>query len=404
MGKTFVGFGFGAIQGGLFLPEAYRSGNFSRLVVSEIDSTAVEQIRQSAGTYACNGAEPDHVRLVEVSGLEILNPLIPKDREKLVDAIVFANELCTALPSYTLYDAGGKASVASLLAEGLQKKLHNSDSPPAVVYAAENDGRAAARLQEACNKYVSTSLDGKVSFSETVIAKMCSVVTDSKRIAEEKLAEVTPGSSKSFLVEAFDQILIEEKTPSGFDRGITQFIPKLDLDPFALTKFHGHNAIHYCLGIKAREQGMSFMHEVRQDPALMDWAKEAFVKEAGVGLRHKFSGFPDGLFSETGFSEYAEDALQRMVNPYLRDPIDRVTRDPIRKLGWDDRLIGSIRYAVNAGVNPQRMLDVARKGLEEIQMTKNTQTLQAALDLAWHDQAGGEEMESIRKNILTPVS
>jgi hypothetical protein len=83
MGKTFVGFGFGAIQGGLFLPEAYRSGNFSRLVVSEIDSTSVEQIRKSKGNYACNVAEPDHVRLEEVSGLEILNPLIPEDREKL---------------------------------------------------------------------------------------------------------------------------------------------------------------------------------------------------------------------------------------------------------------------------------------------------------------------------------
>jgi len=403
MGKTFVGFGFGAIQGGLFLPEAYRSGNFSRLVVSEIDSTAVEQIRKSAGNYACNVAEPDHVRLEEVSGLEILNPLIPADREKLVEAIASANELCTALPSYTLYDAGGQASVASLLAEGLQKKLHNTDRPAAVVYAAENDGRAAARLQEACNKYVSTSLDGKVSFSETVIAKMCSVVTDSKRITEEKLAEVTPGSSKSFLVEAFDQILIEEKTPSGFDRGITRFIPKLDLDPFALTKFHGHNAIHYCLGIKAREQGMSFMHEARQDPALMDWAKEAFVKEAGVGLRYKFTGLTDDLFSELGFSEYAEDALERMVNPYLRDPIDRVTRDPIRKLGWDDRLVGSIRYAVKAGVHPQKMVEAARKGLEEIREMKNTQNLQSALDLAWQGEPVVEEMKSIRSIILSAL-
>jgi mannitol-1-phosphate 5-dehydrogenase len=373
-------------------------------VVSEIDSTSVEQIRKSKGNYACNVAEPDYVRLEEVSGLEILNPLIPEDREKLVDAIASANELCTALPSYTLYDAGGKASVASLLAEGLQEKLHNRDSPPAVVYAAENDGRAAARLQEACNKYVSTSLDGKVSFSETVIAKMCSVVMDSKRITEEKLAEVTPGSSKSFLVEAFDQILIEEKTPSGFDRGITRFIPKLDLDPFALTKFHGHNAIHYCLGIKAREQGMSFMHEARQDPALMDWAKEAFVNEAGVGLRNQFSGFPDVLFSEKGFAEYAEDALHRMVNPYLRDPIDRVTRDPIRKLGWDDRLVGSIRYAIKAGVNPQKMLEVARRGLEEIKEVKNTQDLQSALNLAWQDQAMVEEMESFRNIILRVAS
>ena len=404
MSKTFVGFGFGAIQGGLFLPEAYRSGNFSRLVVSEIDPLSVEQIRKAAGRYTCNVAEPDHIRLVEVSGLEILNPLIPVARENLVDAIASANELCTALPSYTLYDAGGQASVASLLAEGLQKKLHNTDMPPAVVYAAENDGRAATRLQQACMTHLPAPLDRKVSFSETVIAKMCSVVTDPARITDENLAEVTPDCSKSFLVEAFDQILVEEKVPDGFERGISQFIPKPDLDPFALTKFHGHNAIHYCLGIKAREQGMHYMHEAGQDPALMDWTKEAFINEAGLGLRNQFRDFPDKLFSEDGFSEYAEDALKRMINPHLRDPVSRVTRDPIRKLGWDDRLIGSIRYALDAGVEPQKMIEAARMGLEEIRVLKNIQNLEAALDLAWHKQAGREEIESIRKIILTLVS
>jgi hypothetical protein len=33
---TFVGFGFGAIQAGLFLYEAWRSGNFDRLFVAEV--------------------------------------------------------------------------------------------------------------------------------------------------------------------------------------------------------------------------------------------------------------------------------------------------------------------------------------------------------------------------------
>ena len=109
MSKTFVGFGFGAIQGGLFLPEAFRSGNFSRLVVSEIEPDSVSQIRQAGGgSYFCNVAEADHVRLEEITGLEIFNPLVPADREKLVDAVACANELCTALPSYTLYDAGGR--------------------------------------------------------------------------------------------------------------------------------------------------------------------------------------------------------------------------------------------------------------------------------------------------------
>ena len=399
MSKTFVGFGFGAIQGGLFLPEAFRSGNFSRLVVSEIEAKTVECIRSSDGSYSCNVAESDHVRVEEISGLEIFNPLVPSEREKLVDAVASANELCTALPSYTLYDVG-EASVASLLSEGLQRKLNNPLLPPAVVYAAENDSRAASRLQEACRKYLSNSLDEKVTFSETVIAKMCSVVLDQDRIDKENLREVTTGAQKSFLVEAFDKILVEERVPIDFERGITQFIPKPNLDPFALTKFHGHNAIHYCLGLEAKERGMNFMHEVGKDLELMTWAEEAFIEEAGIGLRNQFCGIADDLFTEDGFGDHARDALERMVNPYLRDPIDRVTRDPRRKLGWDDRLIGSIRYAIDAGINPRRMFGAARKGLSELMEADGLETPKVALDSVWGKDAANKEMDPIRKILL----
>ena len=44
-----------------------------------------------------------------------------------------------------------------------------------------------------------------------------------------------------------------------------------------------------------------------------------------------------------------------MVNSFLRDPVDRVTRDPVRKLGWEDRLVGSIVLASEAGVKPNRL-------------------------------------------------
>ena len=400
MSKTFVGFGFGAIQGGLFLPEAFRSGNFSRLVVSEIEPDLVSQIRQAGGSYFCNVAEADHVRLEEITGLEIFNPLVPSDREKLVDAIACASELCTALPSYTLYDAGQEASVASLLAEGLERKLTESSLPSAVVYAAENDSRAASRLQNTCRKYLSNSLGERVTFSETVIAKMCSVVLDQERIGKENLREVTTGAQKSFLVEAFDKILVEERVPRDFERGITQFIPKPDLDPFALTKFHGHNAIHYCLGLEAKERGMTFMHQAGDDAELMTWAKEAFVNEAGVGLRNEFKNFEDDLFTQDGFAAYSEDALERMVNPYLRDPIDRVTRDPKRKLGWDDRLVGSIRYAMNARINPKKMISSARKGLSEIMTAESLQNQADALHLAWDGIPPSQELDAVRDLVL----
>ena len=46
----FTGFGFGPIQGGLFVKEAFQSGNFARIVVSEIDAKLVGAVRANKGS------------------------------------------------------------------------------------------------------------------------------------------------------------------------------------------------------------------------------------------------------------------------------------------------------------------------------------------------------------------
>ena len=102
--STFVGFGFGAIQSGLFLPVAHESGSFNRLVVSEIDQETVSQIRKANGCYSFNIAEKDRLVSKTISGIEVFNPLVPEDRIELVKAIAEAQEMCTALPSFKLYD------------------------------------------------------------------------------------------------------------------------------------------------------------------------------------------------------------------------------------------------------------------------------------------------------------
>jgi mannitol-1-phosphate 5-dehydrogenase len=62
----------------------------------------------------------------------------------------------------------------------------------------------------------------------------------------------------------------------------------------------------------------------------------------------------DMLFTQEGYSEYADDLLARMVNPFLHDSVERVGRDPQRKLGWDDRLVGTLRVALGQGIKPSR--------------------------------------------------
>ncbi|OHB48143.1 MAG: hypothetical protein A2Y10_17695 [Planctomycetes bacterium GWF2_41_51] len=51
---VFTGFGFGPIQAGLIVNEAYKSGNFSRIVISEVDQKLVDAVRANNGTYYIN--------------------------------------------------------------------------------------------------------------------------------------------------------------------------------------------------------------------------------------------------------------------------------------------------------------------------------------------------------------
>ncbi len=390
--STFVGFGFGAIQGGLFLSEAFSSQSFSRLVVSEIDQELVEHVRRGSGTYFCNIAESTRLRSEQIEGIEIYNPLVEEDREHLIKAIAEAQELCTALPSFKLYDAG-EASVAKLISEGLSRKMSSVNLPSCVIYAAENDSRAASRLRDACSHYLADLPEDRFVFSETVIAKMCSVVADEQRINKEGLIPIVEGLNRAFLVEEFNQILIEEKAPKHFNRGFTQFVPKPELDPFAITKFLGHNAIHALLGYLAKEEGITFMHDAGHRSDLIDLVKESFLKEVGVGLCLEYAHVDDSLFTEIGFQEHVEDALNRMVNPFLRDPVDRVTRDPIRKLGWDDRLLGSMKLAIKAGVEPRLLAKGASIALKYATMENEWASPKFGLDQIWKDVPLDEKSE-----------
>ncbi len=49
--RTYVGFGFGAIQAGLFLYEAYCAHGFNQLVAAEVIPEVVDTMRRAAGIF-----------------------------------------------------------------------------------------------------------------------------------------------------------------------------------------------------------------------------------------------------------------------------------------------------------------------------------------------------------------
>ncbi len=349
--NVFVGFGFGPIQAGLFACEAQRSGAFSRYVIAEINSELVQAVRAADGRCSVNVAHAGQVEVVTLEGLELYNPAIGEDRRALVEAIAESDEMATCLPSVEHYEMGGANSVVSLLTEGLARR---SDSLPTVIYTAENNGHAGARLLNQLKEKSDAKSLADVQVVDTVIGKMSGLI-DPVLSTELNLAPLAGNASPAFLVEAFNRILISQISLEGYRRGIECFVEKKDLMPFAEAKLYGHNAVHALIGYLADLRVYETLAKAGDDEELMAIARAAFLEECGPALIARHGQTGEELFTPQGWRDHAEDLLERMVNPYLYDLTARICRDPVRKLGYEDRLYGTMHLCLRHGVPPRNM-------------------------------------------------
>jgi mannitol-1-phosphate 5-dehydrogenase len=349
---TFVGFGFGPIQSGLFVKEAFDSGNFGRIVVAEIDQRLVDAVRGQGGSYAVNVGGKTGIETEKIDGIEILNPAVAEDNASLREALAAATEIVTSLPSVNFYGSGGENSVASLIADGIA----NSKVPAKIIYTAENNNHAAETLREQVSDAGGIAGNNvSVQYLNTVIGKMSQVVTEAGEIDKLGLARMADGFDRSFLVEEFNRILVSKCTIDGFSPGIEVFDEKDDLLPFEEAKLYGHNAIHAMLAYIGSAKGLKKMTELSDYDDIMATARNAFIDESGGALIKKYSKLGEPLFTVDGYTSYADDLLERMTNPFLQDAVARAARDPMRKLSPNDRVFGTMNLAVEFGIEPVYM-------------------------------------------------
>ena len=389
--RTFVGFGFGPIQTGLFIHEAHASGNFGRIVVAEVLPGIVSAVRDAGGLVEINVAHESGVESRTLGPVEILDPGVAADRARLIEAVRQASEVATAVPSVRHYSWRGEASIDALLARGLATR----EGHPLLVYAAENHHRAAGILRDAVRRQMASSgsceVDSRAIFVNTVIGKMSGVIGDPAEAAERGLRPLTPAGDHYHLVEAFNRILIERaRTPSGkpIDRGITVFEEKDDLVPFEEAKLYGHNAVHALAAYLAAYRGLENMSDLPSLPGALSFLRDAFVEESGAGLSQRHAG-RDALFTPERFAVHVDDLLARMFNRHLGDRVARVARDPARKLGWGDRLVGTVRLALEAGVAPRRFALGTAAALLYFERTETppTRDVEAQLSSLWATDA-----------------
>tara|TARA_R110002124_G_scaffold61155_6_gene167520 strand:+ start:10171 stop:11475 length:1305 start_codon:yes stop_codon:yes gene_type:complete len=356
MGRIFVGIGFGAIQTGLFLREAQLSGNFDRYIVAMRRADLVKAVNAS-GTVTVNIAMPDGIAVETYVDVEARSLALPEDVARLQQDLQAAHEISVAVSSVGDYVSDDEASLHRLIARAIAAKLQGK-GPKVLIYSSENHNEAAALLQQAILSALPASQhrDASQVFQtvDTVIGKMSRVIRDQDEIEKAGLAPSTQQGSEAFLVEAFNHILVSQvdaKRTTG--RGISQLVEKADLVPFEHAKIHGHNATHAGFAYIGQVLGLKWMAEVAAKAQVHRFFREAFLEESGEALI-RLHGGKDPLFTRQGYRAYVDDLLRRMANPWLRDTCERIGRDVSRKLGWDDRLIGTIRLVRAQNVSARR--------------------------------------------------
>ena len=133
-------------------------------------------------------------------------------------------------------------------------------------------------------------------------------------------------------VEVFSEWIVDSTQFKGAVPAIAGMIATDKLMAFIERKLFtlntGHTALAY-FGQLARKKTVG---EAMQDDAVRQ-AAEAVMKESGAVLIRRYA------FDPAAHRAYIDKILKRFANPYLHDDIDRVARQPLRKLGAQERFI-----------------------------------------------------------------
>lgn len=133
-------------------------------------------------------------------------------------------------------------------------------------------------------------------------------------------------------VEVFSEWIVDSTQFKGAVPAIAGMIATDKLMAFIERKLFTLNTGHTALAYFGQLAGKKTVGEAMQDDAVRQ-AAEAVMKESGAVLIRRYA------FDPAAHRAYINKILKRFANPYLHDDIDRVARQPLRKLGAQERFI-----------------------------------------------------------------
>lgn len=326
-----VQFGAGNI-GRSFIGQIFSRAGWE-VVFIDIDPRIVDQLNERHHyRVEIRDRRPQTLIVKNVRGL------LAEDLKRVVDEVCDADLVATAVGKEAL------SGIMNPLAQGISKRKRLFPSKSLDIIICENMRNAAFYFREGLGKHLPKDfpLDSMVGLVETSIGKMVPIMSEKERAADPLLV----------YAEAYNTLILDRK---GF-RGEVPAVPELELKDnmkaYVDRKLFIHNMGHAVLGYTSHVffPHYSYVWEAAENEELYLVTRNA-MWETGQALIREY---PEE-FSTRSIGDSIDDLLMRFTNRALRDTIFRVGRDLYRKLGPDDRLIGSIRLCMKQGIAPRHI-------------------------------------------------
>jgi mannitol-1-phosphate 5-dehydrogenase len=159
----------------------------------------------------------------------------------------------------------------------------------------------------------------------------------------------SPDAGLDVTVESYFEWAIERPPFGGAEPEIPDATWVDDLAPYIERKLFTVNTGH------ATTAYHGFARGIRK---LSDALDDEVVRSAVVGVLGETKQLLVAKhdFSDEAQQAYVDKILQRFANPHLPDTVDRVGRQPLRKLSRTERLIGPAAELAERGVRPTHLL------------------------------------------------
>lgn len=324
--KKAVQFGAGNIGRGFIGQLLFQSGYETTFI--DVNDKVISAINLE-GSYTINivGENPSSLKVRNIRAINA------RDTKAAASELVSADIAVTAVGNSVL------EKIAPLVANGLvERKKQNIDKPLNIIIC-ENLLDAGRIFR----KYVMESLDKTMwDYAEKNLGLVESVVSRMVPVVPRDISEKDP---LYVAVEEYCTLPVDKKGFIGEIPDINGMVPYEDIAAYEERKIYTHNAGHSICAYLGYQKGYEFIWEALEDKDIYSVVTGA-LRETGEALIKKHN------FNSQKHYEHVDDLLYRFANKALGDTVCRVGRDPIRKLGPNDRLIGSAKLVLEYDIEP----------------------------------------------------